>query len=206
MVKVKLGWEPVNEASTPGSARTWHKEPTTDRLSVPSVRRGLEKVTIKVTPCSQCFCSFYLGQILVEKSGGGGQYWNVDIIFTATETTLRPIKNWREKSKKETPAFLTGDKLGTITRAPPAAWAESPLTGQPCSVSHALKTEPSVVGQCLPHVFQPKVQVQELGLNSSGSCSASAIQRPNTVLLDMQHEQKEKWEGKCLLIDVCYTC
>lgn len=206
MVKVKLGREPGNVASTASSARTLHKEPTTDSLSVPSVTRGLEEVTIKVTPCSQCFCSFHLGQILGEKSGSGGQYWNVDIILTATETTLRPIKNWREKSKKERPAFLTGDKLGTITRAPPAAWAESPPTGPPFSVSHALKTEPSVVGQCLLHIFQPKVQVQESGLNSSGSCSASAIRRPNTVLLDMQREQKEKREGKCLLTDVCYTC
>lgn len=66
-----LGWEPVKVTSTRGSARrgsarTLHKEPTADGLGVSTVSGGLEKVTAKVTSCPQCFCSFSLGQLLVE--------------------------------------------------------------------------------------------------------------------------------------------
>lgn len=60
MVRGELCWEPVNVASILSPARTLHREPTTQP------QHTQEKVTVKVTPRAQGFCSFDLGQVLIE--------------------------------------------------------------------------------------------------------------------------------------------
>lgn len=123
------------------------------------------------------------------------------IILTTTESTLRLIKNLKVESKKKRPsAHCLPRQEKSRAQTSESAWTQPLLLGfhrcrpgKSCSTSAALETEAPVVGQSSPaHSPAPSSGSEIRDWVHSESCSASAIQRPNIVLFDIQDEQKEK--------------